>query len=348
MPELSDAARRLLDNIEARSRNIPGTHEVRKIMRHQTHAYRVCRATSLFVTFSPSDRDTTLMLKLARARQSDPAIAANKTKTFQSRQKVELDVEFYNLSGEDLLDELPDYDDRKKILARDPLACSEGFQTLVLLALKHIFGVRYCPDCPHCAVTGAPCTDAFGSNAAPTGGVFGRVDAVYGSIECQKSGSLHLHFQAEITEFPDSRLLELLRKYSCYNAHVTRKIYCNLAEWQTEHQEAMEEDWPEFRASTRTLSRPAYQSSLQVNACNDWCFDYLNTDVEDLQKRKQHHVHLPQAPDGPRLPLPHCRDHRNPTVCKAGFPRDSMIVEQALGCNLLLTLKKPKQEVAFF
>ena len=107
VPELSDAARRLLDNIEARSRNIPGTHEVRKIMRHQTHAYRVCHGTSLFVTFSPSERDTTLMLKLARARQNDPAIAADKTKTFQSRQKPGLDVEFYNLSAENLLAELP-------------------------------------------------------------------------------------------------------------------------------------------------------------------------------------------------------------------------------------------------
>ena len=140
VPELSAAARRLLDNIEARSRNIPGTHEVRKITRHQTHAHRVCHGTSLFVTLSPSERDTTLMLKLARLRQSDPAIAADKTKTFQSRQKPELDVEFYNLSAEELLDELPDCDERKKILARDPLACSEGFQTLVLLALQHIFG----------------------------------------------------------------------------------------------------------------------------------------------------------------------------------------------------------------
>ena len=343
VPELSDAARRLLDNIEARSRNIPGTHEVRKIMRQQTHAYRVCHGTSLFVTFSPSERDTTLMLKLARARQGDPAVSADENKIFQSRQKPELDVEFYNLSPEELVQALPDYDERKKILARDPLACAEGFQTLVLLTLRHIFGVRYCSNCPNCAVTASPCVDGFGSNATPTGGVFGRVDAVYGSIECQRSGSLHGHFQvfvqcvhqhgsmADLTRLSDGRLLELLRKYSSYASHVTRKIYCNLDEWQAKHQEAMEEDWPEYRTSTRTLSRPGYQACRQVNACNEWCDDYLNVDVEDLQKRKQHHVHLPQAPDGPRLPLAHCRDHRDPAVCKSGFPRDSMIVEQALG-----------------
>eukprot|EP00971_Amphidinium_carterae_P310749 6175213-Amphidinium_carterae.1 len=39
---LSAAARKILDNCEARTRNIPGTHEVRKIMRHQTHGNRIC------------------------------------------------------------------------------------------------------------------------------------------------------------------------------------------------------------------------------------------------------------------------------------------------------------------
>eukprot|EP00971_Amphidinium_carterae_P076098 1503265-Amphidinium_carterae.1 len=69
------------------------------------------------------------------------------------------------------------------MLARNPLACVEGFRTLCLLTMNHIFGVRMCPNCPYCATSQSPCADAFGSNATATGGVLGRVDAVYGAIE---------------------------------------------------------------------------------------------------------------------------------------------------------------------
>ena len=73
------------------------------------------------------------------------------------------------------------YDERRALLARDPLACAEGFRTLVMLTLRHLFGVRYCPDCPNCAQSDRPCMDAFGSNATAKGGIFGRIDAIYGS-----------------------------------------------------------------------------------------------------------------------------------------------------------------------
>eukprot|EP00971_Amphidinium_carterae_P155382 3081675-Amphidinium_carterae.1 len=55
---LSAGAKKILDNLEARSSNIAGTHEIRKKMRYQTHANRVHYGTSVFVTFSPSERDT--------------------------------------------------------------------------------------------------------------------------------------------------------------------------------------------------------------------------------------------------------------------------------------------------
>ena len=193
---LSNAAKRVLDNCEARTRNVPGTHEVRKTMRHQTHANRVCYGTALFLTFSPSERDTCLMLRLARVRQSDPALAHDDSKPFQTRDKPDLETEYLRLSPEALAATLPPYDERRAMLARDPLACAEGFKTLVQLTMRHLFGVRCCPHCPSCGSSDTPCTDAFGSNATAFGGVLGRVDAVYGSIECQKAGTLHVHFQA--------------------------------------------------------------------------------------------------------------------------------------------------------
>ena len=187
-----------MDNTAARSRNTPGTHEVRKTMRHQTHANRICHGTPLFVTFSPSERDNAVMLRLARARQSDPSLSQESAtgRAAQGRGKPDLDVEFYSLSPEALAAELPPYDDRRAMLTKDPVACADGFRTLVQLALRHLFGVRYCPKCPDCGTSSRPCTDAFGSNAMACGGIFGRLDAAFGSIECQKSGVLHIHFQA--------------------------------------------------------------------------------------------------------------------------------------------------------
>ena len=101
VPTLSAAARTILANAEARSRNIPGTHEVRKTMRKQTHANRVCYGTSIFLTFSPSERDCTIMLRLMRGRQSDPALVTDRERLFQQRDKPDTDADFCEFKLED-------------------------------------------------------------------------------------------------------------------------------------------------------------------------------------------------------------------------------------------------------
>ena len=105
-PGLSLTAQKLLTNAEARARHLPGTHAVRSTMRHQTHAYRVGYGVSTFITFSPSERDSALMVRLVRARGSDPAIAFDEGKTFYDREKPELTVEFFRLSPERLAEVL--------------------------------------------------------------------------------------------------------------------------------------------------------------------------------------------------------------------------------------------------
>lgn len=103
VPNLSNAAKKFLMNAEARTRKVPGTHEVRSTMRHQTHAYRVNYGLALFVTFSPSERDACIMLRMARARQGDPAIRNDPAKELYARGKPELDVDYLRLSPEKLL-----------------------------------------------------------------------------------------------------------------------------------------------------------------------------------------------------------------------------------------------------
>ena len=175
-----------------------------------------------------------------------------------------------------------------------------------------------------------PCTDAFGSSATACGGILGRVDAVYGAIEFQKSGSAHVHFQvfvqslhqhtplSTIAKSCQSELRYLVQRAGNYGAHVRRSIYNDPVGWETHHREHTEEAWPEYRDSVLMLSRPSYQTDNALTP-EEWKDQYLRKDVEALQQHKQHHVHIPQEPGGPRLPLAHCRDPHNPSVCKAGL-----------------------------
>ena len=128
----------------------------------------------------------------------------------------------------------------------------------MLLTLRHLLGVRFCPRCPNCAASERPCSDAFGSNALATGGVLGRVDAVFGSIECQKSGTLHAHLQvfvqcrhqrgslAGLLDLGKPELQTLLQRYASYTAHVRRSVYCDPDGWERDRA-AVEEEWPEYK-----------------------------------------------------------------------------------------------------
>jgi len=381
VPGLSAAAQKLLGNAEARTKNIPGTHAVRSTMRHQTHAYRVNYGLAIFITFSPSERDSTIMVRMARARLGDPAVGQDDSKAFYGRNKPSLTEEFFRLSPERLAEageseegldssirssigrllnvqvgpshrktrhipcfscmepfqELPDYDSRRALLARDPLACVYGFQVLVGLVFRHIFGLRFCPRCPDCAQSAEPCTDAFGSNATARGGVFGRIEAAYGSLECQKNGNYHLHGQffvqcmhqftplSELTRLGKEPLIEMLRKYSDYSGHVKRMVYCDPHAWHDKQQE-VEDAWPEYKQSTLMLDRPRHHQDHQMEA-NSWRTAYLADDVESLQMHKQHHVHMVDS-KGNRQPLNHCRDPKDPTKCKAHFPRTKWLTEE--------------------
>ena len=79
-------------------------------------------------------------------------------------------------------------------MARDPLCAVDGFNVHVRVVLARLLGVRMCPDYPHCNHGQNPCQDKFGSSAVPEGGI--RCDAVFGGVEVQKSGVLHLHLHA--------------------------------------------------------------------------------------------------------------------------------------------------------
>ena len=188
---------------------------------------------------------------------------------------IDNDDVFLKLSPEDLQGELPNYETRRALIAKDSLASVEGFRVMVLLAYKYLFGMRVCLQCPYCNhdEMSSPCQDWFGSNAESEGGIFGRIDAGYSSFEAQKStGALHAHSQLFVQclhqHEPLSQVLlrltekpELVQQYMVYKSHVCRQIFASdnvLKTWESGRRKEIENTWPEYASRTELLVTPKY------------------------------------------------------------------------------------------
>ena len=203
---LSPLARDMMKRFNLTCREIPGTVETRKLMRHHLVAYQIVYGLPIMVTWSPSERASVFVLRFHRTMESDPMRAAEVPGSaafnkFGGRDVPllegevgtyhEIEIDMDRMLSEDLF---PNFQDRKRIAARDPLACLYAFQTLVRLMLRNLLGVRVCAQCPRCNFGDAPCMDGFGSVAHPEGGSHGRCDAYFACVEAQGSSkSLHVH-----------------------------------------------------------------------------------------------------------------------------------------------------------
>ena len=266
---LSEPARRILGRVHTVAQNIEGTNEVRILMRYDTHAFRIAHGVPRFVTISPDEKHNLLMIRFSRSRRKDPAVnvpGEEFGKKFGAIDQPPLDDVLSALSLKEVWDRVPECDKRRSIISRDALACVDGFHTIVYLFMEYFLGIRCCIDCPNCT-----CADLFGSNARPEGGILGRVDSIYGSIEAQKSaGSLHLHMQVFVQclhqHTPLHTLLEKIRStlphlfndYAKYKDLVCRQIYEDPDMWKARQQET-EADWKtQYEANTELIDTPEY------------------------------------------------------------------------------------------
>ena len=205
---------------------------------------RIRYGVPLFVTFTPDEAHQLLFVRMTRVRSCDPVRATSIGQDFPAGEMF-----FPHLGLQDDIAMGPfeheftlpmSWAERREVLARDPLAAVDGFRVLTHLMLKHLFGVRVCPYCPDCnRFSGLePCQDLGGSNAEANGGIFGRVDAVYISLEAQKSsGAEHGHMQVfvqclhqhtsleEIFRLSHAKLAALRAEYETYNAQVCHASY---------------------------------------------------------------------------------------------------------------------------
>jgi len=186
--------KQLLRSMHFISSALPGTQEVRRQMGHVGFGGAIVYGSGIFMTISPSERHSGLALRLSRYRRSDPLVKAG----VASGEAEWIGFDAPRLAPErgNVVIELPEYDLRRLMHARDPLCVVDAFKVYVRVALARLVGMRMCPDCPHCNKGADPCQNRFGSNALPQGGVFGRPDALFSGVEAQRSeGALHLHFK---------------------------------------------------------------------------------------------------------------------------------------------------------
>ena len=145
--------------------------------------------------------------------------------------------------------------------------------------------------CPNCN-----CCDIFGSVSRPMGGLFGRADAYYGSKECQKAGSLHLHMLlfvqalhqhssvAELLQSCDGNTLSSLYRYK---ANTDSEVYVDPTNVE-KNQDLIEADWKTGQLNrTHLLLRatPDTNSTAEL-----WSKFYRNI-VQKTQQLVNHHMH---------------------------------------------------------
>ncbi len=133
---------------------------------------------------SPGERHNYLAIRLSRYRQNDPFMAApdesggcgspevsDSLGIGEARWKGDAMPSLAPNADDTYEFEIPGYDMRKLIHARDPLCAANAFFIQIRGVVAPILGVRMCPECPHCNESSIPCQDALGSNAELMGGV---------------------------------------------------------------------------------------------------------------------------------------------------------------------------------
>lgn len=355
---LSELSKALLQSVSATCKRIPGTHEVRKLMRQEAMGFQVFLGHCFMVTISPNERHNSMLLRLSRARRNDPFVKAGLHKCPGLHEPCEHESE---IVGEVLMSKLPCHcegpcrckmsvRERLALAAKDPLASVYAFQAIIRSTLRALFGVTVCSDCPRCNCPGAgtsSCNDKFGCVSKPCGGIFGRIGGYYGSIENQTEDSLHVHTMVHVECLHQHHSLReivdlilggdtegIIGKFKEYKEHVSNESYASVV--SHEHKQGIENAAPEYEGDERLWTCPMWcKLPCHLNSSNqaehalseeDWVgvFDSM---ADSCKLRVNHHIH-PLQMDGTRKPMAYClpkgRTAKTDSKCKRSFPHTTL------------------------
>ena len=172
---------------------IAGTQQIRLYMGRALFCARVEFDDPLFLTISPRSRHSGMCVRLSRYRQSDPAKThdASVHRCAGAQQPKIWQQEAKNNMTMDILD----YPLRRIMAARDPWAVIHHFIVSIKYGSARLTGLQRCPERPNCNnhKSTQPCSNSFGHNMMPMGGVCGLAVALGGSVEYQGNDDPHFH-----------------------------------------------------------------------------------------------------------------------------------------------------------
>jgi hypothetical protein len=347
---------------------IAGTRQVRRKIRNLLFSSLIAYGTPAFITFSPSERHSGAAIHLYRGRRNDPAYNSKSHDAKEFRKYIGYNAPSLQPgahddgdkeAGETVVIELPEYDLRRLITARDPLCCVHAFMVMARVLFPALYGFRMCPKCPHCVESAFPCMDRFGSNATPMGGAAGRCDAIIGAVEAQQAeGVLHLHLFAflemanqystlqEVADMFEKQLLNI-EGVKAFHNYVCCATLPDVERMESERDQ-IEEQWPAY-AKDKSLSllpaefwdmgsdMPATHPWQDASICEAWEKDgaqwrkHYEDRVQHTFSRMNHHIHPLNPTTGERRVLNACKPKSSKeNICRGGFPQDNEMTEDPL------------------
>ena len=162
-------------------------------------------------------------------------------------------------------------------------------------------------------------------------------------VQCLHQHTSIYDILEKLRDQPDN----IIQGYLDYKEHVCRQVYTEDTEVVDEKLLVAESEWPEYKKNKTLTEVPAYTLNNTYDLSYEsvfsdgvsrlksvvsegavWLKAYLKNDVEELQRLKQHHVHMINEETNQREPLAACRRKENPKECKSYFPRLSWLVSK--------------------
>ena len=115
------------------SGKLPGTRQIRRSINHLLLSVQVVHGLLAFLAYIPSERHSGLTGRLSRYRRNDPGITVGSPE-FQRYAGYDQPSLFSGQLGDDETVEfdVPDYDLRRLMNARDPVSCVYAFHITVI------------------------------------------------------------------------------------------------------------------------------------------------------------------------------------------------------------------------
>lgn len=178
--------------------------------------------------------------------------------------------------------QLPGWFERMEIAINNPVACAKFFDRVITAFLQHLI-------------------IGLGPNG---GGVFGEVDAYYGTVEAQGRGTLHFHSMIWLKNFPGNEELELRLKCPCFRKKLTEYLDSIIC--------ASLPDLPEHLKTTKPKG------------------DYLSTDPSFSVSSEEfkHHVYTIQKSAMIHSHAATCFKGIDPTKCRFDFDVPKPLFEE--------------------